>query len=370
MHSLHVVLFAFALVGCRDAKGKQDPPTKATTKVAKAPGDAGPETPQPIETVREKMAPFADDKKDVVKGDQMDSEWTPAEHKSGMSRWKDTGVYVDGKPIGFLTWGELPIALKPTWVKDKVSADMRAGTNDPGWRWARQRFYKFSDYLAAVGIDVKTIKELHLVGPKMSQTLIAKPKDLTGPLMDKFMFRFGTNTGGKPIPAADGAFGNGKVGDKVSGVMVYIKKKPPTLVYNEGLAIDGELQVGVPYFGEPIRGGVRIYLDDKLAGIIKRQELVPTQATKGTDGELHWKLMDVLRAQGIDTKKVVELWVIRDELRKEKLPASALETLTFTASAQAKGGVMLDGKLRANVLALHTREIQPDEIPQVTPDDD
>jgi hypothetical protein len=126
-----------------------------------------------------------------------------------------------------------------------------------------------------------------------------------------------------------------------------------------------------PYYGEPIRGGIRIYVDDKLAAIIKRQELDPKQATTGPDGELHWKLSDVFAAQGVDTKKVVEAWVIHNERRGEKFPVAELASLTFAASSQAKGGILLgDKKIRANALALHSRALKPEEIPQPTPDDE
>jgi hypothetical protein len=351
------VALAIAAAGCRDAKGKDDPVVRPAPIAPTA-------TPTPVDqTGSGSAAP----KKDLQKGDQQDNEWTPAEHKAGMSRWKDTGVYVDGKPIGFLQFGELPIALKPTWIKDKVSDRKRPGTNDPGWKWAQQRFYKFTDYFKAVGLDIRKIKEIHVYGPKLSQTLIATQKDLAGPHVDKFMFRFGANTGGKAIVAAPGEFGNGKTSDKLSAVMIYIDKKPPVLIRNQGLELDGVMQTGVPYYGEPIRGGVRIYLDDKLAGIIKRQELDPKKATKGADGELRWKLADVFAAQGIDASKVVEAWLVRDELRERKLPGDSLATMMFSASAQAHGGIQLtEEKLKANALALHTRPLKQDEIPKVT----
>lgn len=364
-----------ALVACKDAKGtaKSEPaPAPAPVPTAAVVADAS-EGPQPIETVRDKM-PVPDDPKkpkDAKKGDQQDSDWVPAEFKSGMSRWKDVGVYVDGKPIAFMTFGELPIALKPTWLKDKVSADKRPHTDDPGWRWAQQRFYKFTDYLRALGIDPKTVNEIHVYSPKLSSVLIATRKDLLSKASDEFLFRFGGNVYGKPIPHIPPGFGNGKTHDKLTGVMIYIKKKPPKLIRNEGLELDGVMQTGVPYYGEPLRGGVRVYLDDKLAAIIKRQELDAKKATQGTDGELHWKLADVLTAQGVDTSKVVEAWVIRDDLRKEKFSAAELPTLTFSASSQAKGGVMLtDKNIKANAIALHTRALRPDEIPAITPDDE
>jgi len=40
-------------------------------------------------------------------------------------------------------------------MRGKVSANKRAGTNDPGWTWARQRYYKLTDYLKAIGVDLQ-----------------------------------------------------------------------------------------------------------------------------------------------------------------------------------------------------------------------
>jgi len=127
----------------------------------------------------------------------------------------------------------------------------------------------------------------------------------------------------------------------------------------------------VPYYGEPIRGGIRVYLDDKLAAIIKRQDLDVTKATKTSDGEMHWKLADVLTAQGADISKVVEVWAIRNELRADKFSGTDLATMTFSASSQAKGGVLLtDKNIRANAIALHTKPVPQADIPVVTPDDE
>jgi hypothetical protein len=347
---------------CGEATGKQEPQVRPAAVVPTTTPMVEPTAPPPPETAKTK---------DGTKGDKQDNDWTPNEHKQGMARWKDTGVYVDGKPMGFLSWGELPIGLKPTWVKDKVSDRKRPGTNDPGWKWAYQRFYKFTDYLKAIGIDPRRVKEIHVYGPKLSQTLVATTKDLNGPEANEFMFRFGTNTGGKAIPHAPGTFGNGKTADKITAVMVYLTKKPPSLVRNVGLELDGVVVTGVPYYGEPIRGGIRIYLDDKLAAIIKRQELDPKKATTGPKGEPQFKLSDVFAAQGVDISKVVEARVIRDERSEEKIPAAELANLTFTAGAQAHGGVLLGEKqLRANALALHTRVIPDAEIQKPTEHDD
>lgn len=359
------VMLMFAIAACGDAKGKDDPPKLRPAAVV-------PTTTPAVEARPSAGSAEEVKKKDDKKGDKEDSDWVPNEHKQGMARWKDTGVYVDGKPVGFLSWGELPAALPVTWVKDKVSDRKRPGTNDPGWKWAYQRFYKFTDYLKVVGVDLRKVKEIHVYGPKLSQTLIATGADLLSPKAESFLFRFGTNTGGKAIPQAGGDFGNGKVADKVTAVMVYVTKKPPTLVRNEGLELDGVMQTGVPYYGDPIRGGVRIYLDGKLAAIIKRQELDAKKAVNaGAGGEPAWKLADIFAAQGVDTKKVVEAWVIRDERWEEKITGDDFKNLTFTAGSQAKGGVLLgDKKLKANSIMLHTKPLTDKQIPRPTEWDD
>jgi hypothetical protein len=319
---------------------------------------------------------------DKKKGDRHDEDWVPKEYDSssptaiggGMAKWKDTGVYLDGKPVGFLTFGELPIALKVDWVKDKIGAEIRPGTNDPGWKWGRQRYYRFTDYLKAIGVDVHKVKELHVVGPHTSQTLIVKTSELLSPAANDFLFRFGGIVTGKPIPHTSGTFGNGKIGDKINGVMIYVDKTPPTLKENEGLFLDGKLQDGIPYYGEPLRGGIRVYLDDRYVASIKRQELDAKKATKASDGEPAWSFAEFLKAHGVDTKGVVEVWVVRDDERKEHFDGSQLDKLIFEASSQAKGGVMFGPTekdlVRANVIALHTRHLKPEDMPVLLQDDE
>lgn len=354
------------LVGCRDADGQQQ------TRLRPAPVAPAKDAPKVIDNLgphpadtRVNVLDLQDAKAQKAKqGDQADAEWVAKEFSSGMSRWRDVGVYIDGKPVGFLSWGELPLACKASWLKEKVSADMRAGTNDPGWKLARKRYYKFTDYLKAVHVDPRKIKELHVLGPHPSETLIVTGRDLQTPAANELWFTFGANTSGKPIPHSPEHLGNGKVGDKINGVMIYINKKPPTLVENEGLFLDGVPQTGVPYYGEPVRGGVRVYLDDQLATIIKRQELDPKKATKASDGSPMWRLAEFLSEHGVDTKHVVEMWTIREEIRSEKFSGAELATMTFQANSQAKGGVLLGDKLvRASVIALHTRSLTPDDLP-------
>lgn len=363
MNRLLVVAAALALSACsgdKEQSSVQPAPVQPTM------------TPQPAAAPPQEAAPADPDAKpkDGKKGDKSDDEWIPAEHKSGSARWKDTGVYVDGRPIGFLTWGELPVGLKPVWVRDKVSANKRPNTNDPGWRWMQQRFYRFTDYLKAVGIDVKKVKELHVYGPRFTNSVTVTGKELQSPEAKEFLFRFGGSVHGKAIPKVPEGFGGGNPPDKIAGVTVYLEKEPPKLVQGVGFVLGNDVQWGVPYYGDPIRGGIRMYVDDKYAGIIKRQDLDPKKGKPDKDGDLTWELAPLLSDQGIDAKKIVEAYVIRDERREDKLPVDQLPTMTFQASAQAKGGVLLGkDRVRANALAFHTRTLKPEELPYITPDD-
>lgn len=373
LRSRLALLTALSLASCTEADGSHEThlrpapvtPSANAPKVIEEAGDHPADIREDPEKIAEKL------NKDAKKAASSDEEWIPKEYGSGMSRWKDTGVYVDGKPLGFLAFGQLPIACRPSWMRGKVSANKRAGTSDPGWTWARQRFYKFTDYLKAIGIDPRKVKELHVYGPKPTETLIVTGRDLVSPAANMFYFTFGSITRGKPLPHAPEGFGTGRLGDKITSVMVYLDKKPPTLVDNEGMFLDGVEQTGVPYYGEPVRGGVRIYLDDKLAAIIKRQDLDPKQASKGADGEPKWKLVDFLTSHGVDIKNVVEMWSIQDESRDQKFSRDEIATMTFEASSRSKGGVLLgDKEIVANAIALHSRALKPEDMPLPEQDDE
>jgi hypothetical protein len=268
-----------------------------------------------------------------------------------------------------LAWAELPLALKPTWVKVKASAPKRYGTSDTGWRWAKERRYRFRELVEAYGVDLAKVKEIHVYGPKFSETIVVTGEELRSKKADDFFFRFGGQVSGKAIPSVPDHFGNGRSPDKVASVMIYVEKKPPTLERNVGLVLDGELQEGVPYFGTPLRGGVRVYLDDRLVAYIKRQDL-PATPQKGADGEPQWKLFDYLRSRGVNVDTVVEGWVVRQEKWQEKLSRSDLDTIYFEAGAQAKGHIMLgEKKMKAQSLILRSHPVAMGDVPAPDPEE-
>jgi hypothetical protein len=296
-------------------------------------------------------------------------EYVPAEFKSGADRWRDTGIYVDGTFVGLLAWAELPVALKPVWIKVKASAPKRFGTSDTGWVWERERRYRFRDLVVTLGLDPAQVKEVHVYGPRFTETTIVSGRELMSKAADEWFFRFGGMIKGKAIESVPEGLGNGVTPDKVSSVMIYVAKKPPVLDRRVGLMLDGEVQEGVPYFGTPLRGGVRVYKDDRLVAYIKRQDLPQDQATT-TAGEPRWQLYPYLTHRGIDVADVVEGWVVRDEAWAEKLDRAQLEDLWFAAGAQAKGHIELgDAKIKAQALILRSHPVAKAEVPTPEPEE-
>ena len=179
------------------------------------------------------------------------------------------------------------------------------------------------------------------------------------------MFRFGAITGGKAIPVVPDSFGNGVMPDKLGGVMVYIDKKPPVIVQIEGLELDGKIVEGIPYYGYPMRGGVRVYLDDRLQLAITPTRSRRRRRRRDPTGKKRWKLVTVLKQNGVDLSKVVEAWAIADERRKHKFTRAELDALMVATRPDQKNALYLnDGKTRVDALALHSHALAPSELPR------
>ena len=345
----YIVFFAAALVllGC----GQKEKP-KDSVSPTTAQGDTK-ATPQAVATTSS-----TDPTAQGTSGRHRDEgDWVPAEYKSGKGRWKDAAAYVDGVPVGVFWFGELPSTLKPVWIEQIEGLDFLPGDPPPYERVIKVRRYRYSDYFEAIGVDLKTIKEFHLYGPN-NQILALTGKEFLE-VKDHFYFRFGLGTEGKPIAVVPKD--RGKNFDRLMGVAVYIKKKPPTVGANEDdeaiLLLDGKRVEGIPYYGEPLRGGIRIYKDDRLVSILKRNKLDPDSGTQGADGVTRWKLFDVLKDQGVEAKNIVQAEVIYDEQRTVRFDRAELESMTFRSTAQGRGQIELNDKTPAHALAFYSKPL-------------
>jgi hypothetical protein len=279
----------------------------------------------------------------------------------GRDRWRNSGVYVDGEPVAVLTFGELPIALKPVWRTDQVSVEMEPGQDAPTHRETKIRCYRFTELLTALRIDLAKVRELHVYGPKPTDSIVVTGTELRRRGRD-FFFRFAGDVEGKPIPIVPPRFGNARSPDKISAVLVYVDKKPPRLIPNEGFELDGRTITGIPYHGEPMKGGVRVYLEDRLAMVIKRRNL--GSATRQP-------LVEQLESHGIDTEQIAEVWAIHQDRRVARFTREELKTLSFRMAEGAQGELLLGERDRpVSAIALHKKRIDPDLLPKILPEEE
>ncbi len=299
--------------------------------------------------------------------DNPNSNWTPGEYKTGMARFKDPGVYADGVLVGMLKFGELPVSTPVTWWEEEASIPFSG--KGPKTKIVKQRRYRFTDYFKAIGLDVEEIKEVHVYGgSKRLASAIISGEDLRK--HDDLMFRFGGDVWGKPIPSCPSGVTDGRCPDNLMAVAVYLKRKPPV---REGryFVMDGEVVEGIPYYGEPIRGGVRVYLDGRLVTTIKRHKLTDESlAIASPDGTLRWKLFEFLKANGVNPEPVQEAWIIHKDRRVNRIDREQLASATFIAKQQRSGEILIgESEAPTNALALHTKHVEKKDLPVVRPDE-
>ena len=283
--------------------------------------------------------------------------WIPGEHKSGKGRWKDAGAYVDGVPVGMFWFGELPSTLKPVWVEEIEGLDFLPGDPPPYEKVVRVRRYRFSDYFEAVGVKLEDIKELHVYGPNRQFLVVTGEEFLQ--VKDYFYFRFGLGTHGKAIAVIPKDLG--KNFDRLMAAAVYIKKKPPAVGQTEDgdpvLLLDGKPIEGIPYFGEPRPGGIRVYKDDRLVAVIKRNKLDLDAGETGADGEVRWDLLGTLQSLGVTTTDIVQAEVIYDERRTVRFERTELESMKFRSVSKQKGLIQLNDKTPAHALTFYSKPL-------------
>ena len=319
------------LAGCRSRSGSKPEGDEAPKPVAAKVKDAAPEKVGTSGRHRAKEG----------------SDWKPAEFKRGRAKWKETGVYVDGVPVAMLTYGEMPLGMTPFWT----------GDDEPGDE-ATQRF-RFHELLQKVGVDVTKIKEMHVYGGGLHTAVISG--DDARKHSDKLGFRFGTGIQGKTIISFPPKLKVNTTFDKMTALTVYVDKKPPAIDSRRERPIkDGKIIWTIPYFGDPIRGGVRIYKDNRLALHLKRNKLEESEDTSEwtkDKKEQRFKLSAFLSKYGVDLSDVVVAQVIRHDKRQEILTKEQLDGAYFTALPQSSGMILMNGKLEVKALALHTKPL-------------
>lgn len=278
-------------------------------------------------------------------------------------RFKEPAVYLDGKPLGVLMFGELPVPLEPAWFEEKAAVPFNPGVEGPRFRIAKQRRYRYRDYLLAMGVDVARVKELHIYGGNKRAAAVVIPGESIRK-MDGFQFRFGGEIWGKPIPACPAGVGDGKCPDQIGTITIYVDKEPPTRKGGHFYFGDKKVE-GIPYLGTPIRGGVRVYLDGPMVTTVKRNKLrTQDLKTKGPEGKETYNFFDFLKAQDIDTNKVQEAWLVQYDRRIRKISRADLLKARFRAGEAGSGEILMgEDETPTHAIMLHSKPVTDEDLP-------
>lgn len=248
--------------------------------------------------------------------------------------FKEAWMYVDGVTVGVMREVELPDGMPIAWTDEIESLDFDRGDPGPHERVFQAKRWRISDYLEMLGYDLKKIKQVIIHGGRGSVPISGadfrkfKDKlrfDLTGNRMDKLR-----------VFLPDGLERQTSY-DRYIGVSVLIDKKPITVDDSNEIIIDGEMTTGIPYRGDPARGGVRVYLDGKLVMVVKRNLL----SDVGKVADKEWSLGGLLEALNVklDDIAAADLVVDDDRTRLETFDVKAFKLI----SSDDHGGKMMGG---------------------------
>lgn len=302
--------------------------------------------------------------KEVIHGEK----WSDTE-KGGQAfkAYKESWVYVDGVPKGVLIYAEMPVGLPVAWKDDVEGLDFGPGHKGPKEKKIQILRYRLADYLQAIGVDLKKIKYVYIHG----KGVVALPGDQFRKNAHGITFDWVGNDLSKTRFFWPTNMKTNTSYDRYVAVSVFIDKPPLELDRHNNPHINGQEVFGIPYYGTPLRGGFRVYVDNKLVTIIKRNELSKvgrTNLDKPKDPP-EWDLLKLLQSQGIEVEPVAgDVVVAKDRIQQSRtrLDEAYVKGLRFKQESESSGGLLIgkDG-LAATALHLYTKGHVPpvEELP-------
>lgn len=248
----------------------------------------------------------------------------------------DVPVFVDGKQMGVLRYGELPPGV------DLVT--------NPANELHPLRYYRVSDYLKAIGVDVNRVKAVHFAD-KVNRIASIEGSELRAE-KDRFVFDFTATTGGMPEMAWNTVGMKTRLRvDYFYGVNVFVDHQPTEIDSHYHCYIDdGECTPVARFTTGDLMKGTRVYVDGKLVSYVKRRLLADSALAAGsTDAEPTFSTDKYLASLGIDTAHAKKInYLAGDKLivsASSKQWAADKDALTFQLVQHAHG------KVEANIPA-------------------
>ena len=351
------------LASCKGSDPPSTTPSPSATPTAVAPAPAsGSAAPTKVEAGTVDTAATGSGAKPVIHGDKWND---PEEGGRNFAAFKETWVYVDGEPRGVMLIPELPAGMPHTWKDDVEGLDFHPGDPPPHEKKIQTLRWRLADYFRAIGIDLAKIRIVYLHG----SGYVAIPGPVFRKYADGIQFDFTGNDLSKSRFYWPTDMPTNTTYDRYAAVSVFIKKPPLTLDKHNNPSIDGVEVGGIPYHGTPERGGFRVYVDYKLAMVIKRNELgtLGRSNPDDKDGDPRWSMRKLLEARSIHADVVAaDLVIARDmtNQRRQRLDEAYVKDLEFTAPSQTSGGIQIGkDKLTGNAIQLYTRGHVPPDKP-------
>jgi hypothetical protein len=249
---------------------------------------------------------------------------------------RDVPVFVDGKQVGVLRYGELPPGSEPITIPSNSHQALR--------------YYRVSDYLAGIGVNVDRVKAVHFAD-KNDRIASLEGSELRAD-KDRFVFDFTATTGGMPEMVWNTVGLKTKLRvDYFYAVNVFVAKTPWEIDRREHCyREDGECRPVASFSDDPLMKGTRVYVDGKLVSYVKRRLLSDSAlASKATDDESVFSTDKYLSSLGIKTADVKRIELVSSDAVIASASASEwaadAERLTFRLVRHAHG------KVRANIPA-------------------
>ncbi len=244
----------------------------------------------------------------------------------------DVPVFVDGKEVSVLRFGELPPGIAPI---------AKPAAEDPN---RRARYYRVADYLKAIGVNVDRVKAIHFADKGMRIASI-EGSELRAD-KDRFVFDFLQTTTGMPMQSwkTTGLKNMLRI-DDILGVNVFVEKTPMQIDKRLRCYVeDGDCMPVARFTSGDLMKGTRVYSDGKLVGYVKRR-LLSDDVLAGTtaSGEPTFSFDRYLASLDIDSANAKEIRllagddVIASATAKEW--AADSEKLTFYLAPHAHGKV-------------------------------
>ncbi|WP_394820636.1 hypothetical protein [Pendulispora albinea] len=228
------------------------------------------------------------------------------QHGSRKMKNVDVPVWLDGKQISVMRYGELPSTVIPRTSSEYPSAGAR--------------FYRIDEYLKAVGVPLERVRSVHMLGNRNKIGSIEG--DELRAQKERFVFDFMTETSGiAKIRWSTTGLKNGYIIHEIRGLSVYVDKPSPAIdpkfvchllpgaataaaappTGDEPKTLEDLCAAEDPYANGERAKGTRIYVDGKLAGYVKRRAIANSVVIgKNDGGDYLYSLTKFMASIGVD----------------------------------------------------------------------